>query len=409
MHPLAGATVLQIVSSLDSSAPAQAALDIAAALAAAGARPLVACAGGPLKSELQAKGGIFIPFPAQAKNPLAMALNIRRLAQIIAAERADIVHVRSRAAAWVALGATRLTRTPLVTSFTSSGRSANPVALRYNSVLARGDLVLATSRYAANVAAKCNPSARNIRIVHPGVDCRFFSPGAVSPSRVQAIREAWNVAPHERIIFVPFQPKPGSGHELTVRAAGLLMRSGLSGVKFIFEGNGGGRGFERALAREGLQAIVRCGQATDMPAALLAASAVVLPAGEALASGAAAIQAQAMGTPAIAAREGAAPELLLAPPDVDENARTGFLFPPGDAPALALSLAKVLSLGAAAAERLSARAARHAQNFFSSEGMCADTLEAYAAALRERELGTQHSARPDSAPSGAGALTFRQR
>lgn len=409
MHPLAGATVLQIVSSLDSSAPAQAALDIAAALAAAGARPLVACAGGPLKSELQAKGGIFIPFPAQAKNPLAMALNIRRLAQLIAAEGADIVHVRSRAAAWVALGATRLTKTPLVTSFSSSGRGANPVALRYNSVLARGDLVLASSRYAASLAAKCHPSAKSIRIVRPGVDCRFFSPGAVTPSRVKAIRDSWNAAPHERIIFVPFEPNLGSGHDLAVKAAGLLMRSGLSGVKFVFDGKGGGRGFERALAREGLKGIVQCGQAADLPAALLAASAVVLPAGEALASGAAAIQAQAMGTLAVAAKEGAAPEILLAPPEVAENARTGFLFPPGDAPALALTLAKVLSLGAAAAERLSARAARHAQNSFSSEGMCAETLLAYADVLRERERGRERIARPGPAPSGGRALTFRER
>ena len=72
-----------------------------------------------MTGELQAKGGVFVPFPSRTKNPLAMALNMRRLAQLIAAERADIVHVHSRALAWVAYGATRMTKTPLVTTFQS--------------------------------------------------------------------------------------------------------------------------------------------------------------------------------------------------------------------------------------------------------------------------------------------------
>ena len=102
-----------------------------------------------MTGELQAKGGIFVPFPSRTKNPLAMTLNMRRLAQLIAAERADIVHVRSRALAWVAYGATRMTKTPLVTTFHSGCQGSNPVTLRYNSVLARGDVVLADLGFAA--------------------------------------------------------------------------------------------------------------------------------------------------------------------------------------------------------------------------------------------------------------------
>src|ERR1700730_14342078 len=108
-HPLAGVTVLQMIPGLEVNPTARAAIDIAAALGAAGARALVACAGGRVAGGLQGKGGGFVPFPSHTKNPLAMALNARRLAHLIAAESADIVHVRSRALAWVALGATRMT------------------------------------------------------------------------------------------------------------------------------------------------------------------------------------------------------------------------------------------------------------------------------------------------------------
>ena len=58
-----------------------------------------------------------LPFPAATKNPLAMLLNVRKLARLIVAERVDLVHARSRAPAWVALGACRIAERPFVTTY----------------------------------------------------------------------------------------------------------------------------------------------------------------------------------------------------------------------------------------------------------------------------------------------------
>jgi glycosyltransferase involved in cell wall biosynthesis len=382
-HPLAGVTVLQIIPGLEVNPTARAAIDIAAALGAAGARALVACAGGQMKGELQANGGVFVPFPSRTKNPLAMALNVRRLARLIAAEGADIVHVRSRALAWVAYGATRLMKTPFVTTFPSVYRGSNSMALRYNSVLARGDAVLADSNFTAAFIAKLYfPAAGKIRVVHHGLDSQVFTPDAVTPARVQAARRHWKVAPHERIVLLAAPTSAGSGHKILIEAAGLLSRSGLAGVKFILacdrdENSALDRGIDRAIATEGLQGMMYRTGPCDMPAALLAAAIVVVPATEARAFGDAAVQAQAMGTPVIAANLGAAPETVLAPPMVEEPSRTGFLVPPGNAAALALAIASVLSLGATASGKLSSRAKKHVETCFSAEHMCAATLEAY--------------------------------
>jgi glycosyltransferase involved in cell wall biosynthesis len=382
-HPLAGAAVLQLVPDLEVNSTAQTAIDIAAALDAAGARALIACEGGRMTGELQAKGGIFVSFPSRSKSPLAMVLNARRLARLIATERADIVHVHSRALAWVAYGATRMTRTPLVTSFQSGWRGVNPITLRYNSVLARGDAVLADSRFSAELARKLHtPAAAKIRIVRQGVDCRIFAPDTVAPARVQEVRRRWKVAPHEQIVLLMAQTSHASAPKLLIEAALLLARSGLTGVKFILAGDGKtgaiARGIDRAIASEGLQGIMYRAINFDMPAAYLAASAVVvLPSGVQPACDAA-IQAQAMGTPVIAANTGAAPETILAPPLVGESARTGFLIKPGDAVALAVAIAHVLSLGASATGKLSSRARTHAEMRFSTEHSCAETLEAYA-------------------------------
>jgi len=214
-----------------------------------------------MTGELQAKGGAFVPFPSHTKNPLAMALNTRRLAHLIAAESADIVHVRSRALAWVALGATRMTKTPLVTSFHSGCQGSNPITMRYNSVLARGDAVLADTRFMADLAGRLYaPAAEKTRVIHQGIDCRIFSPDTVTPDRVQAVRRHWKVAPHEQIVLLAAQTSHASGHKILIEAARLLSRSGLTGVKFILacERKEGAldRAIDRAIAREKLQGIM---------------------------------------------------------------------------------------------------------------------------------------------------------
>ena len=380
-HPLAGTTVLQLVPDLEDNATSRTAIDIAVALGAAGARALVACAGGRMAGELQTKGGVFVPFPSRARNPFAMALNMRRLARLIVVEGADIVHVRSRALAWVAHGATRMTKTPLVTTFQCGYQSSNPIIKRYNSVLARGDAVLADSQFTAAFAGKLHAAAAGkIRIVHQGVDCQIFAPDMVTPARVQAVRRHWKAAPHEQIVLVTGLSSLASSHKVLFEAAGLLSRSGLAGVKIILDVDGKeGGALDRAIAKAGLQNIVCRAADGDAPAAFLAASIVAVPAAGTQASSRAAIQAQAMGTPVIAANAGAAPEIVLAPPAAGEPSRTGYLVKPGDAAALALAIANVLSFGASASGKISQRARKHVETQFSTAQVCAGTLEAYLA------------------------------
>src|ERR687893_1373719 len=102
-HPLAGRTILQIIPELDAGGAERTTVDIAEGLAHAGARALIATEGGRLVGELQAKGGVWIPFRAATKNPFSMLLNVRRLARICHNEKVGLIHARSRAPAWVAL------------------------------------------------------------------------------------------------------------------------------------------------------------------------------------------------------------------------------------------------------------------------------------------------------------------
>jgi glycosyltransferase involved in cell wall biosynthesis len=383
VHPLAGRTILQIVPELDSGGAERAAVDIAEALAGIGARALVATEGGRLIGELQAKGGVAIRFPAATKNPFAMAANVPRLAQLLRAERVDLVHARSRAPAWVALAASRRARVPLVTTFHGIYCGRSPIKLNYNSVMARGTMVIANSAFTAEHIAKTYPQARErIAVIYRGVDFRRFSPAAVDPARVRRLRDAWKIAPHEQIVLLPGRMSERKGHRVLIEAA-RLVKARRDNLVVVFVGDSGRGGayvrdLDRAIAKAGLGEIIRCaGYCDDMPAAYLAASVVAVPSTEAEAFGRAAVEAQAMGTPVVVSDVGALRETSLVPPQVPAARRTGWQVPPGNPAALAEALAEALALGAAARDGLAARARAFVQANFSLNRMCVETLSVY--------------------------------
>lgn len=386
-RPLAGRTVLQIVPELQSGGVERTAIDIASALTEAGARCLVASKGGRMVSELQAKGGIWMPFPAATKNPMTMAFNSVRLARIIRDENVDIVHARSRASAWVAYYAARQAGARFVTTYHSIYGGKSAIKLRYNSIMAAGDLVIANSRYTAQCIAELYPEAAgHIAIITRGPDLRVFSPAAVEPARVETVRSDWGVAPHERVVLLPARLSTRKGHFVLIEAAKHLVDVGLSGVRFILAGDAHTEAFRRNIemhiARAGLLDIVRApGYCADMPAAYLAAAVIVAPSTTPEAFGRVAVEAQAMGAPVIVSDLGAAQETVLAPPQVDAAEATGWRVPPGDASALARAIHQALELRPSARDDLSARARQHVQNNFSVEQMCRATLDAYESLL----------------------------
>ncbi|MET7248022.1 glycosyltransferase family 4 protein [Methylobacterium sp. EM32] len=388
-HPLAGRTVLQIIPELDAGGAERTAVDVAAALAAAGARALVATEGGRLVGELQAKGGAWVPFPARTKNPFVMALNVGRLMRICRAERVDLIHARSRAPAWVALGAARRLRIPFVTTYHGSYAGRSPAKLLYNSVMARGDAVIANSHFTADAIRRLFPqiAGNRVRVIHRGTDLAAFAPAQVTPQRVEALRRAWGVAPHERVVLLAARLTPWKGHRVLIEAAAALRAQGLSEFTVVLAGDPQGRtGYLREIdamiAAHGLSAQVkRVGHCGDMPAAYRAASVVVVPSTEPEAFGRSAVEAQALGTPVVVSDLGAVPETVLAPPEVPAHERTGWRVPAGDPQALAAAVAEALQLGASARDALVRRARRHVETHFSLELMLADTLAIYAALL----------------------------
>ncbi|KAF0213059.1 MAG: glycosyl transferase group 1 [Methylocystaceae bacterium] len=385
---LAGRTILQIVPDLQSGGAERATVDVAEALSRVGARCLVASRGGRMVSELQSKGGVWAPFPAATKNPFAMALNSVRLARIIRDEGVDIVHARSRAPAWVAYYATRQTGAKLVTTYHSAYSGASAIKQRYNAIMSAGDAVIAISEFAAQRIRELHPeSADRIVVIPRGADLRAFAPAAVDRRRVERLRAAWGVAAHDRVVLLPSRLSARKGHSVLVEATKRLIKQGVCDLRVVFVGDPHSDSTRRALDTQiehaGLRDVVRnAGYCEDMPAAYMAAAVIVAPATEPEAFGRIAVEAQAMGAPVIISDIGAAPEIVLAPPQTPRHLATGWRTPPGDPVALADAIAEALSLQASAHDDLALRARRNAQERFSVEEMQRATLQVY-----ERLLG----------------------
>ena len=387
--PLAGLTILQIIPELNAGGAERTTIDIAAALAEAGARALVATTGGRLVSELQAQGGIWLPFPAKTKNPLAMLLNVQRLKRLIAKEKVTIVHARSRAPAWVAYLATRGGAARFVTTYHGAYAGKSRVKLEYNSVMAKGEAVIANSQYTADMIARLHPQAQGrVRVIHRGANLAAFTPAAVDPARVHKLRQAWGVTPEDRIVLLAARLTSWKGQKVLIEAARLMRAQGVEDVRFVLAGDAQGRsGYAKELDALAMKAGVadimrRVGHCEDMPAAYLTAAVVAVPSTEPEAFGRTAVEAQAMGTPVVVSDLGAVPETVLAPPQAVPALRTGWRVPAGDANALAEALTLALGLGASAHDALANRARAHVEAHFSLEKMCAETLDAYVALVK---------------------------
>ena len=96
-------------------------------------------------------GGEIVTLPMASKSPFTIIANIGLIANLIERRGVDLVHARSRAPAWSAYLAARRTGKPFVTTYHGAYGEVGPFKAAYNSVMAKGDRVIANSRYTASV------------------------------------------------------------------------------------------------------------------------------------------------------------------------------------------------------------------------------------------------------------------
>lgn len=374
--------VLQVIPELDAGGAERTTVDIAAAVAAAGGRAFVASRGGRLEEELHGVGGALVRLPLHAKNPLTILANAKKLAALIEAEGIDIVHARSRAPAWSALRAARKTGRAFVTTYHGTYNAKSDLKRWYNSVMARGDVVIANSQFIADrIRVEHADLAPSVVVIPRGLDVDALTPAAVGADRVAALRAAWGLDGDARpIILMPGRLTRWKGQAVMIEAFAYLANSD---AVLVMPGDEQGRSayrddLEGLIAAAGLGDRARLpGHCADMPAAYALADVVVSASIEPEAFGRVAAEAQAMGRPVIATDHGGARETV-------QNGVTGRLVPPGDASALADAVAAMFALSAQERAAMGEAGAKRARTLFSVAAMQGATLRVYEGLLRER-------------------------
>ena len=374
-----GACVLQTIPRLDAGGAERTTLEVAEALIAAGGRAIVVSEGGRLETALSELGATLIKLPVASKNILRMRKNAKALEAIIAAEAVDLVHARSRAPAWSALWASRAANKPFVTTYHGTYSATFPGKALYNSVMARGDRVIANSDFIRDHVLKTHPINPHHLITIPrGIDPAVFDPDAVSPDRLGEIWSAVGIteASTRPIVLLPGRLTAWKGHETLIAALAKLKANGAAFTCRLV-GDAQGRDayvarLRAQISRHGLQDTVSIHtHVSDMPALYKAADVVVAPSIEPEAFGRVAVEAQAMRRPVIVSDHGGQRETVL-------HKQTGWRTPPGEVDALAQAVGEALTLSEAKRAKMGAAGRAYVLERFTLGQLQTATLAVYA-------------------------------
>jgi glycosyltransferase involved in cell wall biosynthesis len=369
--------VLQVVPRLVTGGVERGAVEVAAALTAAGWKAIVASEGGPMAAEVTRAGAVHIALPLASKNPYIMWRNVERLSHVIAEHNVGIIHARSRAPAWSAFYAAKRTDRHFVTTFHNAYGANSALKRMYNSVMGRGELVIAISGFVAAYAERVYGVAREkLRMIPRGVDTGRFDSARVEAARVEKLRQEWQIPKGQPVILLPGRLTRWKGQDTFIEAIARLKRRDVTCL-IVGSGDAGYRDeLARAIRQRGLDGVVRLtDECRDMPAAFRLADIVVSASTRPEGFGRVIVEAQAMGCLVIATEHGGAEETIL-------HGKTGWLIPPRDADKLAEALAKTLALPAAERTSIGERAIAHVRANFTTALMTARTLAVYEEVLR---------------------------
>ena len=389
--------ILQVLPELRSGGVERGTLEIARAITKAGGKSLIASAGGPMTSQLIHYKCEHITLPLASKNPFKIWRNSFALARIIRERNVDIVHARSRAPAWSAWLAAKRTGCHFITTFHGTYGLKGKFKHWYNSVMTRGERVIAVSHFIAEHIQKFyTMDFSKIRVIQRGVDLRVFDPFTHSPQRMIELSKEWRLPDELPLILFPGRITRWKGQDFFLRALAALPHRNFFAV--ILGDDKGHETYreelEKMITELGLEGHVRiAGHTRYISEAYMLSRFVVSTSVEPEAFGRVVLEAQAMGKPVIATDQGGPQETVIH--DV-----TGWLVPANDVAVLTSALDFVLSLDQEVLHWMAEQGVANARHF-TVDVMSQQTLDVYCELLGDPTL-LRLPTSPASAPEVAG-------
>ncbi|MEQ1789808.1 MAG: glycosyltransferase family 4 protein [Rickettsiales bacterium] len=365
--------ILQVLPELRSGGVERGTLEIARAIVQAGGKSIVASRGGSMANQLQKIGATHITMPLASKNPLIMWINSLRLAWIIRKYKVDIIHARSRAPAWSAWMAAKKTGCHFITTFHGTYGLQNEWKRKYNSIMTRGERVIAISHFIADhIQQNYEINSEKLRIIHRGVDLQLFNPNAHSAQHMIDLAKEWRLPEDLPLILFPGRFARWKGQEVFIKAIAKLPHRNFFAVLL-----GDDKGhisyrqeIEKLIIDSGLEGHVRIAKHTQyITEAYMLSKLVVATSIEPEAFGRVVLEAQAMGKPVITTNHGGPQETVI-------DKETGLLVTPNDVDTLSDAINYVLTMPQDLQKQVSRDAIANAK-LFSLNKMCEQTIRVY--------------------------------
>ncbi len=373
--------ILQLVPTLRSGGVERGTIEMARAIINKGWRAYVASSGGPMVAQLERLGAVHITLPLHKRHPWHIWRNSKHLKNIIEMNAIDIVHARSRGPAWSGWLATKKTSARFITTFHGFYGLQNRAKQRYNSIMVRGDRVIAISYFIAkHIKEYYVVDSDRVRVIHRGVDLQAFNANNVQPRRMMQLSDSWHLPEDLPLILFPGRLTRWKGQTFFLEALAAMPHRNFFAV-LLGDDNGHPayrQDIEKLIEAKELQGCVRLAENTSlMPEAYTLAHVVAATSTAPEAFGRVPVEAMAMGRPVIATNHGGACETVV-------EGETGWLVAPDDITQLTKALTHALSLTDSQWQTMSEACMRRAQEF-SITTMCDATLDTYAALLPTTE------------------------
>jgi len=372
--------ILQIIPNMEIGGAERTVLEITSFLKDTEFSSLVLTSGGKLIGELEKENIEVIKLKIDKKNPYSIIKNFFLFIKIFREKKIDLVHVRSRAPAWSAIFAAKKIGIPVLTTWHGHVSNSSFIKKIYNSIMLKGDAVIANSAYTAERISKIyNIDLNKIDIISRGVNVESFEGSKFSNTEISNMKKIWSVDDNKIIILFPARLTRWKGHLVTIEAINLLKKEKFfDQVIFLFAGEKAGaenyiKKLNSIITKFKLQENIKLVERIEnMPLAYHASDIVLSPSIEPEPFGRIPIEAQAAGKTIIASDHGAVKDTIK-----NGNNFTGFKVKPNDPQALSIAIKQSIIMDKKDLTKMHERAISNVKNNFSLENMCKKTLEVY--------------------------------
>ena len=372
-------TIAQILPALNTGGVERGVVEISKALTENNFRSIVVSSGGHFESQLRRNGAIHYKLDVHSKNPLRWVKIRNQLKVILEEEKVDLLHLCSRAPAWIAFPLGSILDIPVITSVHMRFRRTNIFKKIYNSVLTKGDAVIAISKHIEKSIKTVFPKVgHKINVIHRGVDLELFNPNNIKAGRIISQSKILNLRDNVPVIVMASRPAMWKGYSVLITALSKVRED----FQCVLIGAGdGSTKFQKILIDKiiklKLETKVKLLKSTrDIQAAMILGDIVVMPSLTPEPFGRVILEAQALGKIPIAFDHGGASETII-------DGKNGFLAKPTDVDSLSKKISLALSLKGSKMEKIGEFSKKNVSKNFSHDRMCYLTLSLYKRCLAE--------------------------